>query len=471
MRRKSKSLKERENFQVDRGGRISYSSRVGDSRIPVKGTAVSCLTYKHSFENRHPYEEIAAFCDDGCRRCFRAGRASRCHHTNLNGSAALQLDTQGTDIVWTPAAYSGSYNQVYIDSDIYFVGSDTEPSASQFDSAEDPVQTAVFLKNYTDDAGEVTNSVLHAYYFDIDNSSNAWLPLVTTAVTDGSWAKIRVVVSYDLSYADSMFSVYVNDVLQADADGNTQFVVANADSFKAAANRKLNTVSFRGTGAIDNFVGTAVQQEIVRYTLTVATMVDGEAQADSVYQTRIQPGTSASVSLPNAIEMEGYPMLYKLVMDDGTTYEFTPNFDDLSVECTTAEHPFTIDNTGTYSVSYDYATDAVAADTVIATAYYRTSEWTEGGGGETPVEPEAPSIAPLEDGSAPLSFDDSGNFVVRFVAPQAGITYTLQAAATLGAEFADVADASAVSADAGDVIELKAPATAEMQFFRVKASN
>lgn len=391
--------------------------------------------------------------------------------TNLNGSAALQLDTQGTDIVWTPAAYSGSYNQVYIDSDIYFVGSDTEPSASQFDSAEDPVQTAVFLKNYTDDAGEVTNSVLHAYYFDIDNSSNAWLPLVTTAVTDGSWAKIRVVVSYDLSYADSMFSVYVNDVLQADADGNTQFVVANADSFKAAANRKLNTVSFRGTGAIDNFVGTAVQQEIVRYTLTVATMVDGEAQADSVYQTRIQPGTSASVSLPNAIEMEGYPMLYKLVMDDGTTYEFTPNFDDLSVECTTAEHPFTIDNTGTYSVSYDYATDAVAADTVIATAYYRTSEWTEGGGGETPVEPEAPSIAPLEDGSAPLSFDDSGNFVVRFVAPQAGITYTLQAAATLGAEFADVADASAVSADAGDVIELKAPATAEMQFFRVKASN
>ena len=56
-------------------------------------------------------------------------------------------------------------------------------------------------------------------------------------------------------------------------------------------------------------------------------------------------------------------------------------------------------------------------------------------------------------------------------ATQAGITYTLQAAATLGAEFADVADASAVSADAGDVIELKAPATAEMQFFRVKASN
>ena len=397
------------------------------------------------------------------------------------GTEVLKLDTQGTDLSWTPVAASGTYNTVYIDSDIYFVGSDTEPSAAQFDSAEAPVQTAIFLKNTTDDQGNVTASTLCAYSFDIETSANVWRELPNAGIADNSWAHIRVTVDY--SGGDPTFSVFVDGVRQGDANGTTSFTIANPGSFEGATLRKLNSVAFRGTGAVDNFAGSFEDKQAVTYTLASTTYFDGTVTEEKGYAidpVSIPEGTaSITLTIPKFCGVETSETepftgtIKKLILTniDGTVEEFTLSVD---VESPTFETTVTsgdasrLDTTDDVDIYIQYATTGISANPANVVVYYESQGYTP-----PSADPVVPSISGegLPAGTAPVELTADNSFVVRFVAPEAGVTYTLQAAGAIGSAFADTV-VSKTSSESGEVIELVAPPSEEpSQFFRVKASR
>ena len=395
------------------------------------------------------------------------------------GTEVLKLDTQGTDLSWTPVAASGTYNTVYIDSDIYFVGSDTEPSAAQFDSKEAPVQTAIFLKNTTDDQGNVTASTLCAYTFDAATSANVWCELPNAGIADNSWAHIRVTVDYSGGYPT--FSVFVNNVLQGDANGTTSFTVANAQSFKGSSNRKLNSVAFRGTGAVDNFAGSFEDKQAVTYTLANTVYFDGAVTEEDGYAigaASIPEGTaSITLTLPKFCGIDEAAGTFagtikKIILTniDGTVEEFT-----LSVDLDSPTFETTVTSgeaerlvIGDDVIDIEYNTTGISANPANVVVYYESEGYTP-----PSADPVVPSISGegLPDGTAPVELTADNSFVVRFVAPEAGVTYTLQAAGAIGSAFADT-EVSKTSAEIGEVIELVAPPSeAPSQFFRVKASR
>lgn len=397
------------------------------------------------------------------------------------GTEVLKLDTQGTDLSWTPVAASGTYNTVYIDSDIYFVGSDTEPSAAQFDSKEAPVQTAIFLKNTTDDQGNVTASTLCAYTFDAATSANVWRELPNAGIADNSWAHIRVTVDYSGGYP--MFSVFVDGVLQGDANGTESFTVANAESFKGSSNRKLNSVAFRGTGAVDNFAGSFEDKQAVTYTLASTVYFDGavtEADGYAIGAVYIPEGTaSITLTIPKFCGIDDAAGTFagtikKLILTniDGTVEEFTLSVD---VASPTFETTVTSGDASrlVFGEAYDvldveYNTTGISANPANIVVYYESEGYTP-----PSADPIVPSISGegLPAGTAPVELTADNSFVVRFVAPEAGVTYTLQAAGAIGSAFADTV-VSKTSSESGEVIELVAPPSEEpSQFFRVKASR
>lgn len=395
----------------------------------------------------------------------------------MTGKEVLKLDTQGTDLSWTPGAASGTYNTVYIDSDIYFVGSDTEPSAAQFDSADAPVQTAIFLKNTTDEQGNVTASTLCAYAFDAASEGNVWKELPNAGIADNTWAHIRVTVNYD--GLDPMFSIYVNGVLQSDANGTTSFTVANADAFKALTKRKLNSVAFRGTGAVDNFAGAFEDKQAVIYKLASTVYFDGAvSEAYAIADTSIPEGTTKVTLTFSKLCGVDYDLgtyagtVKKIVLTniDGSVEEFTFNVD---TESETFETTVTSGDASRWVMSETdmdivYDTTGINANPANVVVYYESA-------GYTPPadEPTVPSISGegLPEGTAPVEITEDNSFVVRFVAPDAGVTYTLQSTDAIGVEFTDTT-VSKTSTATGEVIELVAPSTEKTtQFYRVKAAR
>ena len=79
----------------------------------------------------------------------------------------LKLNTQGTNLTWTPNGENDTTAITYIDADVTFVGSDSAPTIS-----EEDIHTAVYLKNIVDDTtGDVTNSVLCAWVKTADGNA------------------------------------------------------------------------------------------------------------------------------------------------------------------------------------------------------------------------------------------------------------------------------------------------------------
>ncbi|MBQ9727419.1 MAG: hypothetical protein IJV65_07930 [Kiritimatiellae bacterium] len=192
-------------------------------------------------------------------------------------SAYLKLDTQGNDLKWTPTN-SVESSIALVDADLLLVGSDTPPDAADFDASGD-VQTAIFLRNFIDaDTGDTTNSLLYVYVFDGGTGGSYWQALEDVGIEDNSWHHVRVLVDYSgESYAQ--VSVYVDDMdepLSANGDAaTTKWTVANrGQNFSA-----LNSVSFRGTGAVDNFVGALRKQSFPTLTFAAEVYIDGVKQA------------------------------------------------------------------------------------------------------------------------------------------------------------------------------------------------
>ena len=182
--------------------------------------------------------------------------------TEVENTTYLKLDTQGNDLTWTPDTTDVSNNIIaLVDADLYLVGSDSAPDASDFDSAGD-VHTAVYLKNETDeDSGNTTNSVLCVYVYDSVGMTRYWQELAGVELEDNAWAHVQVVVDY-ADASTPMVQVFVNGTqMHAREDASvTSWTAAIKGS--SANVYKLSSVAFRGTGAVDNFVGTT---QVVSY--------------------------------------------------------------------------------------------------------------------------------------------------------------------------------------------------------------
>ena len=149
----------------------------------------------------------------------------------------LKLNTQGTDLTWTPNADNDTTAITYIDADVTFVGSDAAPTVSETD-----IHTAVYLKNIVDDTtGEVTNSVLCAWGRTGQDAAS-WVELTGVALEDGETYSLRIMLNgEDLSF-------FINDTQMTTLAGATAILSAKDGSEGA-----VDSVSFRGTGYVDNF--------------------------------------------------------------------------------------------------------------------------------------------------------------------------------------------------------------------------
>lgn len=192
---------------------------------------------------------------------------------SFGGDYCIKLDTQGNDLTW--ALGTNGVNNVkekikyLVDADLYLVGSDSAPDGTDFDAASD-VQAAVYLKNLTDEnTGETTNSVLcvyvddtagHTYWQELKGVS--WtrttngVDVVQDGLEDNSWVHVQVLVNH--SGADPEVSVFVNGTRMSARDGNAQSWLA-ANNKASGTTGKVNSVAFRGTGAVDNFAGKTLE--------------------------------------------------------------------------------------------------------------------------------------------------------------------------------------------------------------------
>lgn len=198
----------------------------------------------------------------------------------------IKLDTQGNDLTWTPTNEVNGVTNIYqkialVDADLYLVGSDSAPDPADFDANAD-VQSAIFLKNETDeDSGETTNSVLCVYV--TVGKNTVWQELEgraktpTNDIPDNAWYRVTVLIDHETNPGTPMVEVYV-DGIPLHARGNpamTSFMAANTRN--ASTVGRIQSVSFRGTGAIDNFVGKTRKETYPKaYFKAVAFLDDGE---------------------------------------------------------------------------------------------------------------------------------------------------------------------------------------------------
>lgn len=148
----------------------------------------------------------------------------------------LKLNTEGNDLKY--AAASTDLYDVYVDTLLQVVASDTPPTLSTIDATN--IQTAVYL-NTTDEClygwGTDTNAT--------PTATNAWIKLDGVSVTNTQWICLQISLDYVTGYFDTQAyaTVRVNGTVAG------SYVVANA----ALGRKAIAEGSFRGTGMVDNF--------------------------------------------------------------------------------------------------------------------------------------------------------------------------------------------------------------------------
>lgn len=184
----------------------------------------------------------------------------------------LVLNTQGTDLTWTPNGENNTKAITYIDADVTFVGSDTAPTISETD-----VHTAVFLKNNVDDTtGEVTNSVLCAWGTTRTDSIPKWYDLTGVEIKEKDENDNPISYGLRIMLDGENLTFYIDDVELTSTE--TIF------SAKEGSSGSVDSVSFRGTGSIDNFAASQEVKEAAGYaTIEVSALLNDSAIDESTY--------------------------------------------------------------------------------------------------------------------------------------------------------------------------------------------
>lgn len=262
--------------------------------------------------------------------------------TEVANSVYLKLDTQGNDLTWDAKTNDVPDNiKALVDADLLLVGSDSAPDSTDFDAAGD-VHTAIYLKNETDpDSGETTNSVLCVYVFD-GTDARYWQELDGVELEDNAWAHVQVVVDYT-DASSPMVQVFVNGT-QMHASGDASTVSWPAAVSAGGGNfYKLSSVAFRGTGAVDNFVGETQKVTYDKAYFKAEVYLDGKVTNELCQVTAkqfdiggLEKPSFAGFSFDNFAETDPDPATYALskieiidfANDRTRTYEYDYDPDD-----------------------------------------------------------------------------------------------------------------------------------------------
>lgn len=316
-------------------------------------------------------------------------------------SDILSLNTSGTDLQFNLVESDSSDNlkpvgefgsTVLVDADVYFVGAESEPNVADDTS----LQAALYLmcETATEDdevagifAGDVTNTSLRVWSYDSGLTRNVWRELShpSVKVEDGSWHHVQISMDYTGTYPE--IKVLIDGYAMEDSKGATSFRVSNYSNFESESAKHLNSVSFRGTGAVDNFVGSTLTTTSESYEFSVASFLDQE------------PMTTEEYIYPSKIIEEGkvarFTGIYTL-HDDGEgniqPLRMVRVFDPAS-PTTYTDYVFPIDETQEYPIltfpdgsslftdinqedafmfTLNVDTTGATGDTVLANLYYGT---------------------------------------------------------------------------------------------------
>ena len=139
----------------------------------------------------------------------------------------LVLDTQGEDLTWTPKAVAENYDSVILDADVKFVASDVEPTTTE------DMQTAIYLKALEDGSTKL------CAYQTIDGAQ-VWDALEDFVIADGDTKHVNITIKYNDESGKPIVTVTIGET-------SASYVAANTTK------KVVTSVSFRGTGTIDNF--------------------------------------------------------------------------------------------------------------------------------------------------------------------------------------------------------------------------
>lgn len=388
----------------------------------------------------------------------------------------LVLNTQGTDLTWEPHGENDTTAITYIDATVKFVGSDTAPTVTETD-----VHTAVYLKNLADETtGDVTNSVLCAWVRTGSESTGSWLELSGYDVEDTGTYNLRIMLE------ENNLSFYINDTLLSYGD-MTRFRSAK-DGYAGS----VDSVSFRGTGYVDNFAASQEEKAVAAkaYVTDYAFYVDNaDVTSEWSYETFMGEefvatdltlnGSSSQIATvwdlaqsPDDGSVLGEIAAIKLVSDDQS---FEVVYDDETgtfVGDSTFVIVSNVTDDGTqYIVSVD--TDELVADAEYTVEFYY-GEYTPSEEPDNPDNPDNP-VEPDPIKISAISGPVNGNVVVTVVPAadggkiKAGVNYWAVVSATLGG--AETAQAPVTVSEDTNSLQITVPATGDSLFIKVKADT
>ena len=299
-------------------------------------------------------------------------------------SNLLELNTQGNDLTWKPAATNGTDKcRSIVETDIRFVGADDAPDGFDTNST---AQTALYLKNHYDseDSGDLDGYELYAWttYTGDEEGTNCWQLIgsfgPSFATDNGGWHRVRIVIDYRKD----------SPSLDVTLDGTNELTKANqptaANAGKTKGKKAVTSVSFRGTGAIDNFVGSRLVTDFEDFDFTALVYKDGALDATVT-------GSSSMVSHAYAGDEDSADPVYK----DKEGYDFKATFAHLPLG--------NFDFTDFPNVKVDWVFSSVVItnfETGAETTYkynYNTNDLSF-----TPDEYECPAFTNLNDGTFTL---------------------------------------------------------------------
>ncbi len=384
-------------------------------------------------------------------------------------SAALELNTNGGDLVFAPGQRPDAGEGVVVDADVFFIASEQDPTITEVTGK--PVQAALYL--YASDNGDTPQFRAYSY----GDSGNEWVPLSDFPVTEdnlstGIWRHVQI------TYA-GRYVTYKIGAQGADLSSVSGETISRANSNVTGS---FHEVVFKGTGLVDNFVGQSLTVETISYE----------------YVASVVSGTDVDIS---AAEVEGNTATFSIPLTDGDSSPLTrievigvngtvTRTITVVVDVDTQTGTFTEDGVDTQVEDYDGFEVNITAfiesgeqdgtQFTVLKLYY---------GSSTPPEEDeyydtgdeaaftAELTTALQAAEAPITFDPADGFTVSFSAPISG-TYVLVAAPTPDADFdTETGDGEAVATsatvEAGETVELSDDATVgsnapAARFYKIK---
>lgn len=404
-------------------------------------------------------------------------------------SAALELNTNGGDLVFAPGQRPDAGEGVVVDADVFFIASEQDPTITEVTGK--PVQAALYL--YASDNGDTPEFRAYSY----GDLGNEWVPLSDFPVTEdnlstGIWRHVQI------TYAGG-YVTYKIGAQGADLSSVSGEKISRANSNVTGS---FHEVVFKGTGLVDNFVGQSLTVETISYEY-VASVVGGTATGLELAGVE---GSTASFYIPLLNDDENMLTRIEVLGTDGTTVVRTVDvavvIDDSDPESDpVATGTFTTNGVVIASNVADGDTFGVDVSEFIASGapnktqftvlklYYGSSEppaeeeWGDDpAADQTKLDTELASgfTAISEGGENPVEFDAQAGFTVKFVPSTPGL-YELIAVSSVDADFSagDSVDSQTVSAadvTAETPVELSDATTAGSEapaarFYKIKVSG